>query len=567
MLDNLNLSRRNFLIRSTAATLPLATMPHLLWGEVDAAAKNRINAALPSNAPIKPAKPRKLLIFDLNIGYGGHSSIKTANTAFTRMGEKTGAFETVVTRDPAIFKRESLSQFDAVFFNNTVGNLFKEPDLRRSLIEFIFAGGGIMGVHAASCAFLDWENGGKEDWYEFGAALGGRGAAHRAADEQVFVKLDDPTHPVLATFGGKGFKLQDEFFRPQGTYSRKRNRVLMSFDLEKTDLSNEPRDGCYREDKDYAIAWVRNYGRGRVFYTTLGHSPSTFEDPKMLEFLLAGTQFVLGDLQVPTLPSALLTPALQQQEKLGWRLGVEAYTFHQHTLFETIDKTAELGMGYVGGLSFQRVSPEIPKMLAPGLSDSELESIRLKLDSSGVRLLTYYFQSIPGDEEGCRKVFEFGRKLGIETFMTEPDPASLPLIDRFCQEYKIYVALHNHDRKASPAYWSPEAVLKSCEGRSSYMGACADIGYWMRDGIDPVAGIEKLGKRLITLQLHDLDDNGADVPWGSGKGRTAEILAKIHELGVTPLMFGVEYSRDWQTNMPAVKQCAEFFNNFTMQLK
>lgn len=476
------------------------------------------------------------------------------------MGKKTGAFETVVSRDPAVFQRDSLKTFDAVFLNNTVGNLFTDPALRQNLLEFVYSGGGLMSVHGSAVAFTDWKAGGKDDWPEFGVMLGTRGAAHRAADEKVSIRLDDPSHPLLACFGGQGFAMQDEFFRPQGTYSRNRSRVLLGIDTDKTDLSGEPRDGCYREDKDYAMAWVRSYGRGRVFHAGFGHQPATFMNPKILEFLLAAAQFALGDLDAPTIPSGRLTPALRAQEKINWRLGVEAYTFHRFSFFETIEKTAALGLAFVGGLSFQKVSKEIPKNLEPGLSDDELRAIRLKLDEAGLRMLTYYYQSIPGDEAGCRAVFEFARKLGIETFMTEPAPESLPLIDRFCQEYNIKVALHNHDRKASPRYWHPEEILKVCEGRSPYMGACADVGYWMRDGIDPVKGVETLGHRLLTLQLHDLDAKGEDVPWGTGQGQTTAVLRKIRELGVTPTMFGLEYSRNWLENMPEVQQCAAFFD-------
>ena len=79
-----------------------------------------------------------------------------------------------------------------------------------------------------------------------------------------------------------------------------------------------------------------------------------------------------------------------------------------------------------------------------------MRQVRLKLDAAGVRLLTYYIQDIPGDEAGCRKVFEFGRKIGIETFMSEPKPEALDTIEKFCDDYDINVALHNHDAKASP---------------------------------------------------------------------------------------------------------------------
>ena len=270
---------------------------------VTLAERAKIEQALPAKAFVRPAKPRKLLIFDLNVGYGGHRSIAHANLAFTLMGQKTGAFETVVSHDPEVFRAESLKRFDAVFFNNTVGNLFEEATLRRNLLDFVSQGGGLMGVHGATVAFTKWP-GGVEDWPEFGVMLGARGANHRASDERVFIKLDDPAHPVNQAFGGKGFEYRDEFFRVHGPYSRDKLRVLLSIDVDKTDLNQGAARGkAERADNDYALAWVKSYGRGRVFYCTIAHNPSVFWDPSMLRFYLAATQFALGDLAAPTAPS------------------------------------------------------------------------------------------------------------------------------------------------------------------------------------------------------------------------------------------------------------------------
>lgn len=532
------------------------------------AERQKIEAALPKQAPAQPRKPRKLLIFDLNVGYGGHRSIQTANLAFTLMGKKTGAFETTISRDPNVFERENLRQFDAVFFNNTVGNCFTNADLRQNLVEFVYAGGGLMGVHGTTVGFTQWP-GAIEDWPEFGLMIGARGANHRASDEHVFITLDDPSHPLNRAFGGRDFDFRDEFFRVQDPYSRQRLRVLMRIDTGKTDLKQGPGYGrLERPDNDFALAWVRNYGRGRTFYCTIAHNPYVFWNPKMLEFYLAAAQFVLGDLPAPTIPSARLTPAIRAQETLGWRLGIEAYTFHKFTLFEAIEKTAQLGLPYLGGLSFQKVSSDIPKNFEPGLSNDELRQIRMKLDAAGVRLLTYYIHDIPADEATCRKVFEFGRKIGIETFLSEPKLEALDTIERFCDEYDINVALHNHDQKASPAYWNPEGIMKACEGRSKRLGACADIGYWLRSGIDPIAAVNTLKDRLITVQLHDLNEisaTGHDVPWGTGAANPERLIQEMHRLGIKPAMWGLEYSHNFLSSLPEIEKCIEFFNALSLQ--
>ena len=565
-----DITRRDFL--GSAAGMLAAPWPGLIAAEaqvvIEPKERQRIEAAIPSKAFARPRRHRKLLIFDLNVGYGGHRSIPTANLAFTLMGTKTGAFETVVSKDPSVFKGENLRRFDAVFLNNTVGNLFEDSGLRQSLVEFVYGGGGLLGVHGTSVAFTRWP-GAHEDWPEFGIMLGARGANHYDSDEHVFIKLDDPNHPVNKPFGGKGFEYRDEFFRVHGPYSRNRVRVLFSIDTDKTKFQGQPRGNCFREDNDYALAWVRRYGRGRVFYSTIAHNPYVFWDPKMLQFYLAATQFALGDLPAPTIPSARLTPAIRAQEQLGWRLGIEAYTFHKYTLFEAIDKTARLGLPYMGGLSFQKVSKEIPGNFDDKLTDDEMKQIRLKLDSAGICLLTYYFGRIPGDQTGCRKIFEFARKMGIETFISEPLPEALDTIEKFCDEYDINVAIHNHDRKGSPQYWNPEGVLRVCRGRSKRIGACGDMGYWMRSGIDPVKAVKTLKNRLLTIQMHDLNElsgEGHDVPWGAGVGRTRQFIDQIHRLSIRPTMFGLEYSYNFFESMPQIAKCIEFFNKTCVQL-
>jgi len=423
MKSEVTMARRHFLGRAGATLGLLATRWLRRAGAQPSAVTDpeelqRIEAALPAKAFAAPRKPRRLLIFDLNVNYGGHRSITTANTAFTLMGAKTGAFETVVSGDPAVFQAESLKRFDAVFFNNTVGNCFEDPTLRQNLVEFVYAGGGLMGVHGTSVAFMKWP-GAIEDWPEFGIMLGARGANHKANDEHVFIKLDDPTHPIVQPFGGD-FDYRDEFFRVHEPYSRDRVRVLLSIDTTKTDMTQSPSYGkVERADNDYALAWIRQYGRGRVFYCGFAHHPAVFWDPKMLQFYLAATQFALGDLSAPTTPSAKLTPAVRAQEKLGWRLALVPPASTKSTLFEIVDQAAQAGLLYIGGADRQKVSSDIPKNLNSQLDAGEVERIRQKLDSAGVRLVTYHLSNASVDESARRSAVAFGRRLGIEAVVAE----------------------------------------------------------------------------------------------------------------------------------------------------
>ena len=534
----------------------------------------RIEEALPAKATARPLKPRRLLIFNRNLEYDGHrASILAGSEAFKLFGQRTGAFSATVSEDPSLFDRESLRQFDAVFLNNTIGACVPEPERRKNLLEFVTSGGGLMGVHGTSIAFMKWQWPPVEDWTEFGHMIGARGANHRGGyvQEPVVMALDDRHHPLLRVFAGNSYAWSDEIFRFHDPYSRKNVRVLLKIDVDRTDLSTyPPGDSCLRSDNDYALAWVRNYGKGRVFYSALAHSPHVFEDARMLRFYLDAAQFVLGDLPAPTTPSAFLTPAMRAQEHLGWRLGIEAYTFHKFTLFEAIEKTAELGLPFIGGLSFmQHVSKEIPRNFDPNLSDEELLQIRMKLESAGVRMPVYYAQDIPSDEAACRRLFEFGNKMGVETFICEPKADQLDLLDRLANEYAINVGLHNHGPDISPHLWRPEMVRDLCEGRSKRIGAAPDLGYWLRLGIDPIEAVRILKDRILTVQVHDLHERGPkghDVPWGTGAGETREFFAELHRHGIKPTMIGIEYSSDWFESMPKLAGCVEFFNATALDL-
>lgn len=259
----------------------------------------KIRSAMPDRPAAPPAQPRKLLVFTLCKGFK-HDSIPVASKAIQIMGRRTGAFETVESDDPAVFAPESLKQFDAVCMNNTTGELFDDPALRQSLADFVKGGKGLVGIHAATDCFYKWR--------VYGEMLGGYFESH-PWNEAVTVKIDDPAHALTQMFGGEGFAVADEIYQfgPGNAgweaYSRERLRVLLSLDMAKT------ADKGKRADKDYAVAWVKPYGRGRVFYCSLGHRNEIFWNPKILAFYLVGIQFALGDLEADTTPSASVPEA------------------------------------------------------------------------------------------------------------------------------------------------------------------------------------------------------------------------------------------------------------------
>ncbi len=266
-----------------------------------------IEKALPAKAPAKPGKHRKLLVVTLNIRDGvprtGHPSIPHGNYALELMGQKTGAYEAVFSNDIEMFRPQNLQKFDAVCFNNTVGVLFEDRELRMSLLDFVSSGHGFVGIHAAAATFVQWPV--YDQFPEFGDMLGGyeNGGHPWKPDETITLRVEDPQNPVNAVFGGQSFQISDEVFQFQAPYSRRKLRVLLSIDTERTDMNPSRRFLPDRAaERDFAISWIRNYGRGRVFYSSLGHNSHIFSNGPVLAHFLAGIQFALGDLPANASP-------------------------------------------------------------------------------------------------------------------------------------------------------------------------------------------------------------------------------------------------------------------------
>jgi type 1 glutamine amidotransferase/sugar phosphate isomerase/epimerase len=536
--------------------------------------KKMIGEAVPGTPLAGLDKPAKLLVFNLHLFHDevrkGHPSIPYTNYAIKLMGEKTGAWETWFSSDTLVFMPEVLQQFDAICFNNTAGVLFEDQYLRQSLLDYVFSGGGFIGLHAAGATFCQWPV--YDQFPEYGEMLGGfeSGGHPWGPEDTITLYIDEPDHPVNMAFNGKGFEASDEVFQFTDPYTRDKLRVLLTIDTDNTDMSEHRRILPERRaDMDIAISWVRRYGRGKVFYTSFGHNDHLSWNPEIMGHYFDGIRFAAGLQDAPYIPSGRLTPAIEAQEKLGWKFGIEAYTFKNNTLFETIEKTGGLGLQYVGGLNVQKVSDEIPLEFDYHLTDEQLLEVRNKLIKEGLSMLTYYIFDIPGDEETLTRIFEFGRKMGIETFISEPAIENLDIIEEYCKEYNIKLAIHNHGEWLSPVYMHPEKIVELTEGRSPLIGAACDFGHWAREGIDPLEAVKTLGHRVITLQMHDqsrMDAEGHDVSWGTGVIDLEGILDYLNRENIRPVMFGLEYSYNWDHSLPEIKKSIDFFNKKSIRL-
>ena len=262
----------------------------------------KIQNAVPDKPTVQPNKPRKILVFWRCEGFF-HTSIPVVNEALKIMGQKTGAYEVAVcTDDYSIFTPAKLRQFDAVCLNNTTHLKFnpkETPERCKALMDFVKGGKSIIGIHAATDNFNDWP--------EAQEMMGGKFTGHPWGGGGTWaIKIDEPDHPLMAAFKGEGFKINDEIYRTDPPlYSRDKQRVLMSLDM--SDPTTKNAKGVKPSDADTGITWIKTWGKGRLFYCSLGHNNHIFWNKAVLQHYLDGIQFALGDYKVDTKPKPIVS--------------------------------------------------------------------------------------------------------------------------------------------------------------------------------------------------------------------------------------------------------------------
>jgi uncharacterized protein len=260
----------------------------------------------------QPATPPRKLLFLTHAGLYKHTSLGPAEVAVTELG-KTGGFEVTTVQgykqeaaqiDLRFLTPEYLAGFDGLMLM-TNGNLPFTEAQRASLLEFVRSGKALIGAHCAALTLYDYP--------AFGEMLGGYFRRSIRQNAIAVLKVEDPTHPATKMLGGS-WPVVDEFYhfgtapwdasRPKDNvdvlfgnripmgFSRERVHVLLSLDTEKTDIAGLPdvvRGG------DYPQSWWRTYGKGRTFYTSLGHRDDIWSnDPVFRAHIRGGIRWALG---------------------------------------------------------------------------------------------------------------------------------------------------------------------------------------------------------------------------------------------------------------------------------
>jgi type 1 glutamine amidotransferase len=233
-----------------------------------------------------PAK-KHLLVIGEEKGYR-HEAVSHAMATIERLGKETGLWETTLRTDTEVltkkkleYNAKNLNDFDAVLFY-TGGDLEMDAQQKADFISFIHdEGKGFIGVHSASITFTAWP--------EYGEMIGGYYDEHPWLTFDAPIIVEDPTFPGMQQWP-RSFVLRDEIYQMRN-YSRDKVRVLMRLDVSKVDMKNKH---VHRTDGDFAVTWAKMYGKGRVYYTTLGHVEENWDKPEFQVMMTEAIKWAMG---------------------------------------------------------------------------------------------------------------------------------------------------------------------------------------------------------------------------------------------------------------------------------
>jgi len=247
------------------------------------------SGAMPPVPHAKEIHLKHVLVIGQTKGFE-HDSIPDAMAAIYNLGKESGLWDTTIRTDTELLTKKelknnakNLNYFDLLVFTSTTGELDMDASQKQDMLSFIRDDGkGFVGIHAA----LDTNY----TWPEYGEMIGGWFDQHPWMTFNAPIVNEDPSFPAVRHFPS-AFVKYDEIYQPKA-WSRDKVNVLLSLDPTKLNYENNPR--IHRTDHDFPVAWSKLYGKGRVFYTALGHFENVWASPEFQMHLLGGIKWSLG---------------------------------------------------------------------------------------------------------------------------------------------------------------------------------------------------------------------------------------------------------------------------------
>ena len=261
----------------------------------------------PGRPPRVPGRQVVLIWADTRNGIAQHDSVSHAMATIERLGYESGVYDSYIRTDSNIISKSpkmtdgkpasggpSLASVDAIFF---LGHREIELDAQQKadLLAFVHDDGkGFVAAHTATTAFGAWP--------EFGEMLGGRFDNHPWNTVEAPVITEDPSFPAVRHMPAM-FDLREEFYQTK-EWSREKIRVVLRLDTSKLPMN----PNVHSTNGDFPLAWAKTYGKGRVFYSALGHDRKTWDNSDVYQMYFEALKWSLGITQGDATPRAMPAP-------------------------------------------------------------------------------------------------------------------------------------------------------------------------------------------------------------------------------------------------------------------
>lgn len=255
------------------------------------------------------------------------------------------------------------------------------------------------------------------------------------------------------------------------------------------------------------------------------------------------------------------------EDKAGWKLGAQAYSFRLFSFADALRKIDSCGLKYVEAFPGQDIGGGLPGKMDFKMDADTRKAVKKMIQDRGITLVAYGVVGAK-DEAEWKTLFEFAKDMGILNINTEPQPAQFAYIRPLAEQYKINVALHNHPKPSR--YWHPDTVLAAIGG-SRFIGSCADIGHWVRSGLDPVECLKKLDGHVLGMHFKDVKKDAPeakyhDVVWGTGDSKVEAVIAELKRQRFKGPI-SAEYEYHWENNGPEIAESVKNFRQFYTRAK
>jgi sugar phosphate isomerase/epimerase len=277
-------------------------------------------------------------------------------------------------------------------------------------------------------------------------------------------------------------------------------------------------------------------------------------------FLQAGA----ATLGLAGLPAMLHADDTKDNPFGGFTLGVQSYSFRNFDREQALKRTQELGLHFI----------EFYQKHCPSDSTSEqLKAILKMCGDYGVKPVAFGVQRFTKNHDANKKLFDFGKAMGLWTFSADPDPDSFDSLDKLCEEYKISIGIHPHGPagKGMHRWYSAEVILKAVKDHHPLIGTCLDTGHLIRaeqlgEKLDPAQQVRTMGARNFGMHLKDHDNKRkTDVIYGKGVLDVPGVLKALREAKFKGYI-SIEYEANPNDPSPDMKACVEVFKEAVKKL-